>query len=356
MDQLPALYGNKSVVVTADIDHDGDMDVFVGGRVVAGRYGDVPESYLMLNDGKGKFTIADEREAPGLKTAGMVTDAAFTDIDNDGWQDLLLVGEWMPLTIFKNKNGRLINMTSSFGLDQTKGLWTTIHIADINNDGSADILAGNWGENGKFHATPKFPLKLFVGDFDKNGSPDQVLATERNGSYYTFLGKEELEKQLPSLMRKKYSGFSSFAGKSIGDIFGKEINYAKTYSADILSSVAFIHNKNNSFTLMKLPSSLQWSPVFSFFTEDINHDGKNDIISGGNFYGVQPYEGRYDAGCIEILLSDANGTFKSIAPDQSGMCIHGEVRDITEIKGKGNRKIIAIAVNNERIKFFRLTR
>ncbi|MEO6453851.1 MAG: VCBS repeat-containing protein [Ginsengibacter sp.] len=352
--QLPALYGNKSVAAAADVDRDGDRDLFVGGRVMAGRYGDVPKSYLLLNDGKGKFSIANESTAPGLQNAGMITDAVFTDIDNDGWQDLVLAGEWIPLTIFKNKSGKFINLSSSFIPVQAKGLWTTIHIADINNDGLKDILAGNWGENSKLHANKKFPLKLYVNDFDNNGSLDQLLATERNGNYYSFLGKEELEKQVPSVIRKEYADYSSIAGKNIEEIFGEKLNNAKLYSADILASVVFINNKNSTFTLSKLPASFQWSPVFSFFTKDINHDGKNDIISGGNFDGVLPYEGRYDAGYTEILLSAPNGIFKQISGQQLGMSVRGEIRDIKEIKCKGNKKIIAVAVNNQSLRFFRL--
>jgi hypothetical protein len=136
---LPSLPGNKSVAVAADVDHDGDMDVFVGGRVVAGRYGDIPKSYLLLNDGKGNFSIATEATAPGLQNAGMVTDAAWTDLDKDGWLDLVIIGEWMPITVFKNKGGKLINATALYGLEYTKGLWTTLHVADINGDGFDDV-------------------------------------------------------------------------------------------------------------------------------------------------------------------------------------------------------------------------
>ena len=240
---LPVLYGNKSVAVAADVDHDGDMDLFVGGRVVAGRYGDIPKSYLLLNDGKGKFTVAAESMAPGLQYTGMVTDAAWTDIDKDGWPDLVIVGEWMPITIFKNQKGKLVNATASCGLEHSTGLWTTLHIADINNDGFDDILAGNWGTNSKLHADEKYPLELYVDDFDNNGSLDQVMAVENSGKYYTFLGKEELESQLPSVIKKKYLGYASFAGQTMEDVFAKKLNHAKKYTAEILSSVVLINNK-----------------------------------------------------------------------------------------------------------------
>src|SRR5450432_3544794 len=201
---LPRIFGNKSVAIAADIDNDGDADLFIGGRVVAGRYGDIPDSYILLNDGKGNFSIADEAMAPGLRKTGMVTDAVWTDIDKDGWLDLVLVGEWMPVTVFKNEKGKLVNYTTEAGLQHTNGIWTTVHVADINNNGNDDLLVGKWGENSKLHASEQYPLTLFTGDFDNNSALDQVLAVEKNGKYYTFLGKEELEKQLPVLMRKKY--------------------------------------------------------------------------------------------------------------------------------------------------------
>ena len=151
---LSMLKGNKSVAIAADIDHDGDADLFVGGRVIAGRYGDIPESYILLNDGKGNFHIADESAAPGLHSIGMVTDAVWTDINKDGWPDLVVAGEWMPITVFINEKGKLINSTQALGLQYTTGLWTSLHVADINNDGYEDLLAGNWGENSKLHAQP----------------------------------------------------------------------------------------------------------------------------------------------------------------------------------------------------------
>src|SRR5450432_458295 len=217
---LPRIFGNKSVAIAADIDNDGDADLFIGGRVVAGRYGDIPDSYILLNDGKGNFSIADESIAPGLRKVGMVTSAVWTDIDKDGWPDLVMAGEWMPITIFKNDRGKLNNVTEKLDLQNTNGLWTTIYAADINNDGADDLLVGNWGENSKLHASQQYPLKLFAGDLDNNGSLDQILAIEKNGKYYTFLGKEELEKQLPALMRKKYADYSSLAGQTIEEVFG----------------------------------------------------------------------------------------------------------------------------------------
>ncbi|MBK5269736.1 MAG: VCBS repeat-containing protein [Bacteroidia bacterium] len=352
---LPLLYGNKSVAIAADFDQDSDMDIFLGGRVVAGKYGEVPKSYLLFNDGKGKFSIADETQAPGLQHIGMVTDAAWTDIDKDGWPDLVIAGEWMPITIFKNQKGKLFNATNSYGLEHTTGLWTTLHVADINNDGFADILAGNLGTNSKLHATEKYPLELYVDDFDNNGSLDQVMAIESEGKYYTFFGKEELDNQMPSIMRKKYLEYTSFSGQTIEDVFGKKLNQVKKYSAEILSSMLMINNKKNGFTINPLPTKVQWSPVFTFLTSDFNHDGTTDILTAGNFYGVLPYEGRYDADYGTVILNEKNIFFKTASPLETAFIVDGEVRDMKIIKKTGGKKMIVVARNNNVIKIFSLS-
>ena len=348
---LPRLYGNKSVAIAADIDHDGDMDLFIGGRVVAGRYGDIPDSYMLLNDGKGKFSIANESIAPGLRKIGMVTDAVWTDMDKDGWLDLVIAGEWMPVTVYKNEKGKLINHTAVAGLQNTTGLWTTIHAADINNDGTDDLLVGNWGKNSKLHASAQYPLKLFTGDLDNNGALDQVLAVEKNGKYYTFLGKEELEKQLPALMRKKYINYSSFAGQTIEAIFGKKLEQTKKFTASMLASVMLMNNGKGNYTLSKLPMQVQWSPAYAFLTGDFNADHKTDIITAGNFYGGPPYEGRYDAGYGTLLLGAGVSRFNALSPFQSGFMITGEVRDIKKIKLANGRECLIIARNNDGLVF-----
>ena len=350
---LPNLYGNKSVAVAADIDHDGDMDLFVGGRVMAGNYGAIPDSYLLLNDGKGNFTIADESKAPGLQKIGMVTDAVWTDIDKDGWMDLVVVGEWMPVTVYKNQQGKLVNYTVAAGLQNTAGLWTTIHAADLNNDGTDELLLGNWGENSKLYASEQYPLKLYTGDLDNNGSMDQILAIEKDGKYYTFLGKEEIEKQLPALMRKKYLHYAAFAGQTIEQIFGEKLDNTKKLEASILSSVMLTNNGTGKYSVSKLPSSVQWSPVFSFLTVDANKDGKTDIISAGNFYGVLPYEGRYDAGFGNVLLNAGTNRFTVLSPYQSGFLATGEVRDIKKIKLANGSKCLLVARNNDGVLFLR---
>jgi len=351
---LPRLPGNKSVAIAADFDHDGDLDLFVGGRCVAERYGEIPDSYLLLNDGEGKFTVADETVAPGLRKAGMVTDAVWDDIDKDGWPDLVIAGEWMPVTIFTNMHGRLINNTASFGLQNTTGLWTTVRTADLDHDGYDDLLVGNWGENSKLHASTAFPLKLYTGDFGNNGYIEQLLAVEKEGKYYPFLGKDEWEKHLPALIRKKYPDYASFAGQTIEQVFGSILDKIHPFNASILSSVALMHTRTGQFNLSKLPAQVQWSPVFAFLTGDFNHDQQTDVLAAGNFYGVLPYEGRYDAGYGTVLLGQARGQFKALTPLASGIMAEGEIRDIKTLGTLSGKTLILIARNNNTILFYQL--
>ena len=348
---LPLNYQNKSVAVPADFDHDGDMDLFVGGRVVAGSYGITPKSYLLLNNGSGTFTTASENFAPGLQHIGMVTDALWSDIDHDGWKDLVIVGEWMPVTVYKNNKGRLQNITQQLKLEKTTGLWTTLYAADISNDGFEDFLVGNWGENSKLKASVDFPLLLYVGDADNNGHVEQILCVARDREYYTFLGKEELEKLLPGIIKKKYLDYKTMAGKTVENILGKNLPSLTKLAASTLSS-AIINNVNAKLALTKLPGSLQWSPVFSFATGDFNKDGKTDIMSAGNFYGVLPFEGRYDAGYGTILLNNGTG-FLNASPLNSGLILEGEIRDIKKLKTVKGTTLYIFARNNNSLLFVR---
>jgi enediyne biosynthesis protein E4 len=352
---LPSVPGNKSVVAAGDLDRDGDMDMFVGGRVVARRYGEIPKSWLLINDGKGKFTVAEDSKAQGIRNIGMVTDAVWTDIDKDGWPELVVVGEWMPVTVFKNQKGILSNNTPSGGLDKTTGLWTSIKLVDLNNDGFEDLLIGNWGTNTKFRAEPEYPLRLYVDDFDKNGSLDQVLAFTNKWQYYPFLGKDELDNQLSAVVKKKYLEYSSFAGQTVDAILGEKLNNAKKYEASMLASVQLINNGKGGFDIKPLPGPVQWSPVFGFLTQDLNQDGSTDIIAVGNFFGVLPYEGRYDANCGVVMISDKNKNYSIPGSIQTGFMVDGEARDIKAIKTINEKVLIAVARNNDTIKFFQLT-
>ena len=348
---LQQFFGNKSVASPNDIDGDGDLDLFVGGRVVAANYGLSPSSYLLINDSKGNFKLADENLAPGLQHIGMVTDACWADIDKDGWKDLVIVGEWMPVTVYKNEKGKLRNATSELNLENTTGLWMTLATADLDADGYEDILAGNWGENSKLTASARFPLQLYVGDIDRNGAVEQILSVPKEGNYYPFLGKEEIEKALPGVIRKVFLDYKSMAGKTVEDILSAHLPALKKLSVQTLSSV-IIKNHNGKLSVSSLPASVQWSPVFSFHVDDFNNDGKLDIISAGNFYGVLPYEGRYDASYGSLLLNRGD-FFQDIPAWQSGLFCEGEIRDIKQLKAADGSSLLLISRNNDALHVFK---
>lgn len=340
---LPSLYQDKSIVRCGDFDGDGDLDLFVGGRTKAGNYGDIPVSYLLQNDGKGNFSIVTDKIAKGLERIGMVTDASWMDINKDGKMDLVIVGEWMPVVVFLNQNGKLVQQHS--GLDHLTGWWNCMKKIDVNGDGYEDILLGNYGLNSKLKASDSFPLKMYLSDFDNNGSLDPVLCVEKGHHYYPFVDKEMLEKQLPYL-KNKYLGYREMAGKTVEEIFGEKLDEAKLFEANTLQSVILINDKKGNFIVKILPLPFQLSPVFSFFAGDINGDNKTDILSGGNFYGVTPYEGRYDAMSTAIGFGDGNGGFNSplIIPDE--LLIKGEIRDIKSLKVAG-KKCLLLSRNND---------
>ena len=341
---MPKIYQNKSVVCAADVDDDGDMDLFIGVSADALNYGIPQTSFLLLNDGKGNFSIADSTKNP-FKSIGMVSSATFADVNKDGWPDLVIAGEWMPVSVYVNNHGNF-KLENKNGLT---GLWQNVTLADVNDDGNIDIVAGNYGLNSKLHATDRAPLKLYVKDFDGNGRLDQLLTYTSHNKEYTFLGKEEIEKQLPSI-RKTFLMYSDFAGKTVQEIFGNKLDDALVLNAQTLANGVFINDGKGNFAFKPLPVETQAAPVFCYLIDDINNDGAKDIIAGGNFYGVLPFEGRYDANWGDILINKKNG-YEWLSPVKSGWLTRGEIRDIKKIK-TANGNLYAVARNNDSLLFF----
>ena len=330
---IPEILKNKSCVLAADADNDGDLDLFVGGLADATEFGIAQPSYLLVNDGKGNFTQASESVIP-LKDIGIVTSAAFADINKDGWTDLIVTGEWMPLKIFINNKGRF----TETDIPQSTGLWQSLYATDMNGDGYADILAGNWGHNSKFYEGKTGPLKLYIKDFDHNGSIEQVLAYTVNGQEYPFLAKDELERALP-VLKKAYLKYDEVAGKTVQYMFYDLFKDYKELKAETLSSSYFINNGKGGFTRKDLPDQLQLAPVFSFL-----HTGNNQFLLGGNFFDVIPYEGRYDAQPVAMFAINKDSV--THIPQINLPGIKGQVRDIKHIRTAAYGDVILIARNN----------
>lgn len=340
---IPDLLKNKSCVSAADIDKDGDMDLFVGGLADAKRFGIAQSSYLLLNDGKGIFKLADASVIKS-ENLGIVTRASFADLNNDGWNDLVVAGEWMAVKIFMNKNGKF----TASEIPSSTGLWQTVYITDVNGDGFADILAGNWGHNTKLYSGKNGPLKLYVKDFDGNGSVEQVMAYTVDKKEYTFLAKDELERPLP-VLKKAYLKYSEVAGKTVDYMFYDLFRDYTELKAETLGSCCFINDGRGNFTRKDLAEEIQMAPVLSFCSLSAND--KETYMAAGNFYGVVPYEGRYDALLPSVFsFSKQANEFKFVA---NVPIAGGEVRDAKWIKYAGEKQVLIVVQNNKGLTFLK---
>lgn len=342
VDALPVVTKNKSCVTAADIDRDGDNDLFVGTLADAKAYGVAQTSTLLLNDGRGKFSVAPSNVA-NLTNVGMVTSASFADLNGDGWIDLAMVGEWMPVKVYFNTKGRF----TESAVAASTGLWQSVYAADVDGDGDKDFLAGNWGHNTKLHAGKNGPCKLYVKDFDKNGSTDQILCYTVDGKEYPFLVKDELERSLP-VLKKHYLTYGEVAGKTVDYIFNDLFKDYTELQAEVLASSAFINDGAGNFTRVDLPAEVQLAPVMAFAS--VNGEARPLFMAAGNFWGTIPYEGRYDA--LPPTLFGYDAASKKFRVASSLNVPAGEVRDVKWLRLAGGKRLLALAQNNDRIRFF----
>lgn len=340
---FPIKYENKSCIAYADIDKDGDNDFFIGNLANQTAYGQPMDSYLYLNNSTGKFDVA-TRETIFLQAVGMVTSATFADVNNDTWPDLVITGEWMPLKIFINNKGKF----TETAIPKSTGLWQSLMATDVNGDGFVDLLAGNWGHNSKLWSGKNGPLKLYLKDFDNNGAVEQILCYTIDGKEYTFLAKDELERSLP-VLKKAYLRYSEVAGKTVQYLFYDLFKDYQELKAEILSSSCFINDGKGNFTRVNLPDELQLAPLMAFAK---NPDGVSaSFVAAGNYYGVTPYEGRYD-GMLPTAFS-YNKQTKSFVLNSTIPSFDGEARDIRWLNMAGGNKVMVIARNNSSLLFYK---
>lgn len=351
---LPAIAGSGSCVVSCDYDHDGDLDLFVGGRVKPLRYPEPPASYVLNNDGKGIFRDVTSLVCPALRKAGMVTAALWTDYDNDGWTDLMVAGEWMNLTFFKNHQGRTLAKQDIPSLRSTAGWWNSLAGADFDNDGDTDYIAGNLGRNTIFQASENEPVCLYASDYDGNGSLDPVLCRYIEGREYPTHPRETLTEQIPPL-RRMLSRYSIYGNATFSDIFSSsQLKDALIFRSTLLSTVYIENDGGRTFTLKALPVRAQLAPVFGIMATDADLDGNLDVVLAGNSHAAEPLTGHYDAGTGALLLGDGDGNFKTVEPVRSGFFVNGDAKALAEVKLKNNGRLVLVTQNRDTLKAFRL--
>lgn len=349
---LPSFSHNGSCVSPCDYDKDGDIDLFVGSRSVPGAYGSTPDQFILENDGHGNFTDVTDSAAATVRKAGMVTDACWSDFDGDLDADLILTGEWMNISVYRNDNGRFTEVTDLAGMGQTSGWWNCIQAADMDKDGFEDLICGNLGLNSMLKASVTEPVEMYLNDFDNNGTLDQVICSFQNGISYPVASLDELVSQI-NVLSNKYKKYSGFGGQTITDIFDKNaISQSVLKKAVLFESSIFMNNRDGTFKRIPLPSEAQFSPVRSIVVNDLNADGRPDLTVAGNNYSVRPSLGRDDASFGWVLINDSPGSFNALLPGRSGLAIKGDTRKILEIKISGKQYLLA-AVNNGNLQILR---
>lgn len=349
---IPEITTSSSCVVSADIDGDGDADLFVGGRVKIGQYPFSPRSYILLNEG-GKFSDATRTWSPDLVEPGMVSSAAWDDINNDGKVDLIIAGEWLPIRVFINTGKELKEVTAQFGLKNSDGWWNCIKLADLNNDGYDDIIAGNTGSNSFFHSSVQNPVQLVASDFDHNGSVDPII------TYYNEVEKDRfivhnrlvLIDQIPSIKRR-FETFTQYATTPFSRIFTPaELKGAFLGNAFKLESVVLINQGGNGFLSEDLPEVAQFSTVNDIIVTDINGDSHRDLLLIGNNYAQETLFGRYDASMGVVLLGDGNLNWTSLPISLSGFNVSGDSRYMKMLRSAHGATLV-VGNNNEALQFF----
>ncbi|MDP9204082.1 MAG: VCBS repeat-containing protein [Gemmatimonadota bacterium] len=353
---LPDFFENGSSVAVGDFNGDGRPDVFVGSRVVARSYGLIPKSHLLQNDGAGRFMDVTLEKAPGLSEAGMVSSAAWLDYDHDGKLDLVVVGEWMPVRVFHQENGKFVDRTKEAGLSATNGWWNSVEAVDLRGNGRPDLVLGNLGLNSYLKASRQEPARLYINDFSHSGggNVEQVLTFYRNGVSYPVAGRDELVRKIPSL-GSKYPSYSSFGASRVEDIFpAADLKSAQVREAYIFASSIARNNGDGTFRLEQMPADAQLAPIYASLAGDFDGDRRSDLLVAGNFYGVTPVFGRYDASYGLMMRGTGSGQLVPVDMEESNLVIEGQVRDLKALRGPNGERLIVVARNNDKLEILRI--
>ncbi len=382
---LPDTRASGSCVTACDFDHDGDLDLFVGGRVTPRKYPLPARSYLLRNDskpegrrqesgarsqksevrGKQRVSSPDSRlltsdslkftdvTPPALREAGLVCASLWTDYDNDGWADLLLAGEWMPLTFFKNEKGIL---TSHFSLLTSQGWWNSLAAGDFDNDGDTDYVAGNMGLNNRFQATPEQPVQIFAKDFDQNGTLDPIMSHFIGGKPYPSAPRDQLAEQIPPL-KKRFTSYAQYGGLTIGDLVDEKAAEGAYHVVATYFASSFIENKGGGkFEIRPLPALAQIAPVFGMQVHDVDGDGNLDLLLVGNSYATDVLVGRYDAGKGLLLRGDGRGHFAPVSLARTGLLADRDARAFATVATGPGQELWLVSNNNDTLQVFRRTK
>ncbi|HOW39649.1 MAG TPA: VCBS repeat-containing protein [Bacteroidales bacterium] len=350
---LPDVRVCGSQVTASDFDKDGDLDLFVCGRVDLENYPLPPRSFLLRNDSKGntvRFADITSQVNRELERPGLLASSVWTDFNNDGWTDLILAGEWMPLTFFKNEHGKLINVTTSTGIESYTGWWNSIAGADFDKDGDTDYVAGNLGLNTQYKVSQSEPMRIMAKDFDRNGTSDPVCSYYVQGKSYPIYQRNTLLIQIPSL-RNRYKTYEDYAKALLDDIFPVNTRRDAYVRESRLFETSYIENLGNGkFRLSPLPDEAQTAPIYGILANDYNADGNNDILLAGNSYSTSISDGQYDSFCGLLLAGDGKGNFKPVQPRESGFFADGDSKAMAELTMKDGSSIILISRNSDSLK------